>query len=463
MIIIIVLAYLQPYKSGSDVFTLYDYTEKTGTRFIDITINGHTVNVDCFQNNAVYETMWLSTEKPTSISVGDFNNCKIYVNGSEIYPNTEQEFTISDLRKDEFINFVWHDELKGFQTNFSIRTLPESIPDVSILKNQYVDIENQSQIYCLTITSHNCLLKMDRDGNILYYRLADAPRNFYPCTNSKGEIRYAFVEKATEAVENIFRVPVYQAVVMDENFDEIDKIKASDYNEDFSQGISLYEYGFQYIDDFDYCIATKCWRNYTAKVINENRIENYRVISPNIKRISHGTVIWSNNVSIPMEPLNFTNKLEFVEILNIKGLIKTDENQTINALLENANEIISFDINNGNIIETQKLPVDLLPCSLAYKDDGFNLLLSESDYSAVYSYDKDNGWVTENIFGAEILQSGSVDYQNRNCLISYGKCENKAVLLTEFDASGMPIFELVCNTNKNEDIYIDRAYYMISE
>lgn len=455
LLAVVAFAYLQPYKAGSDLFDLYDYTEEVGSQFIDITINDYILTVDTMNNNAVYETLWLTTEQTTEIQVGDFSNSRIYVNGVEVFPNSKIGVSLTELKNDKYIEFKYYDELHGFETSFFVRTFPKLIPDFYTTSNA----GGSESTYCFALTSHDCIIKMDAHGNILYFRKAVSPQDFRTHLNSEGEKRYSFTEKTNKYVAETSYFPACRAIIMDEAFNVIDVIEKV-YPQSSSADY-LVEYGFEYIDDGDYCLASLQKEYSTEGIVNNNGVRNYRILNNVIQRIKNNNPIWTVKLPINIESFDFKDSDEYIDLFHLNDMKLSPDLSLINCVLSSSRIIVSLDVNSGRIVEKIITPDGLTPQCLS--TDSSMAVLKEENRGAIYSHSASSGWNEEQELGAEIEQYGSVDSFKGNYVASYGKSSNQTLLATEFGSSGVPIVEIFYHDTTDCEVYIDRIYYARGE
>lgn len=452
LVLITIAAYLQPYKAGKEYRELKDYSETMGTQTIAFTINDYDLLVDTYADKAIYEAGWLTTEQETVLTVGEFSGCAVTVNGIPVESGGSVSFWLDTLSKDTLIPIQIVDERTDWVHGFSIRTLPLNIPQFDFPVSS-----DEEGAFCFSI--ENYLIKMNHRGEILYYRVSMGASDFQQ-VNQNGKVRYTFCEAVDELIVSDPAQGAYKGVVMDEKYQVIDIIETTLLSKDEAKGYRLCEYGFEYIDDGHYIVATaypSCVSNIPDTVKHNNL--GVRVVANRVQEIKNGEIIWSwdtiDNQELyeygDLDKDYYNNRSLYADYAYLNDIAINGKDQTVVCSFQNLNAIVFLDRKTGEVKDVIKGEGNFFApkhISLSEKGDILIFASDASDHASAYRYVGGENLLREIDIG---IQGGSIvggsvseDRSGELLLISWGYRNSPGMLFTEVDLKkGSTSFEIV--------------------
>lgn len=472
----------QPYKAGSDHYFIGDYEESSapvdyGTQYVNVSVNDFTFTIDSYADGAVYDTAWLTTEYDTVVTLGEFSGCNVWVNGMEVQPNSAVSFRVEQLTKDSYIDLKFSSINAASERSIKIRTLNSTFPDYQVYSNS-----EQNEDFCFSIPDSNYIAKMDRNGNVLFYRLGAGASNFTQ-HNVDGKIRYSYMETTGGSLAEYSGYKAYKGVVLNEQYNVIDIVERTLPVDDGRDIFGLCADGFEYIDDSHYLTAS-LYSDYCEPTSSGN----YRVAVTRIQEIDQGSVVWNKDIYDPdmadyiklSEPTDEEttdissisereqeeqpeNLPAFVDLMGLSMLQKSESGKYSFCLFKNVGVVCRMD-SAGTISNVIAAPEGYEIRSLnAVSDEKLTLMMSSvlTNETVVMDYLLSNNSAirsNEDIIGYS-SGYGSLDKaKSGSVLIGWGDNCAPEVEFTEFAADGGKVtFELI--TSENSGVVIDSVSY----
>ncbi|MFI3321457.1 MAG: arylsulfotransferase family protein [Rikenellaceae bacterium] len=311
-------------------------------------INGDTCVVD-LTKSATYYPVSLSTDAINSVAAQIDSDYSISFNGVSLSNGVSQSFELDNIVANSKLQIVISNNNSGSSFTSYLSVYPSDI-DLGTMT-----INNPEAGYYY-YTYNNYVTKLDTEGNLIYYRYADDPHSFNR-TEVNGQVYYSFLEK-TDSVDsttmNIADYTQMKAVIMDENYQVIDRVNSIIGNGTISDGIALDNHSFTLIDKGHYLISGYVPTQVYDIPDDVDHADSVNIVEAVVQEIKDGSLIFQWRSS------NYTE-------------------------LYALNSSSSFTTSNGSY-------VDYLHCNCATIDetDG-NLLLSLNKLNAVVKVDRASG------------------------------------------------------------------------
>ena len=264
------------------------------TQWITITIDGNPISVDTYAQNVWYDAKQLTTERPMEITVSDFAGCTMTINGIPITANGTISLQLERIHGYDGIEIYTKNTTTQAESRNYIRTLPVDYQKATILSN---DPEDGYYYFNL----NNYIYKVDTSGNVVFYKKvegADAVSGGmdFKRTEVDGKVYYSYLSANTppdKAYLNDVGYGRSYAVVLDENYNEIDRVLYLLEGEELSFGNPLENHQFTILGEGHYLIS-----GYVGKRVNNfpddvpHSVLGSRVVANIIQEIKDGKVVW---------------------------------------------------------------------------------------------------------------------------------------------------------------------------
>jgi len=227
------------------------------------------------------------------LKITNHSRFDIYVNSKRIKPKKSIQLKDISITEDETIDIKVKFEKKDAYTTYIFKTLPSDFPEyetqgASQYKGEYYfNINNGLYTY---------LVKINEKGAISFYKkLSIRTYDFKKVYNKAGKVRYTYLDMHYVIEDGL--VLLCDFVVLDENYQEIDRVTYKEANEK-QMGIDRHD--SLYIDDGHYIWATQ-----KEKVVDNMPEElgygsTMKVCNCILQEVKDGTVIWEfNSIEYP--------------------------------------------------------------------------------------------------------------------------------------------------------------------
>lgn len=375
----------------------------------NITLKGegkyNSINVKQLSSTTENELLIKETEKIKSIKLDD----------EEVKLQESIIFNVDEISKNNRIKLSIKYNGQDSYSNYYINTYSSYFPGYDVEANSPYDGE-----YYLTTHNeeHNYIFKLNNKGDLIFYKEVESnPFDFKKIITDDNKVRYGYlvVDKSSNRISGVGYSPT-KLVVMDENYNEINNIKLSEYG-DIKEGTELENHDFIYIDDNHYILSS--YQVVEADNIPENLSNGNKteVVAQVLQEVKDGEVIWQwistdyeefYNMSVENNTFDEDNEtpLDYIHFNSME--IDPNDNNLI-CSFRNTDSIVKLDRETGEIIWI-----------LGGKYDEFNLddeqlfsrqhhaRLTEDGYLTIY----DNGVVNENSRAIKI----KIDEENKEVI-----------------------------------------------
>ncbi|WP_411678501.1 aryl-sulfate sulfotransferase [Caproicibacter sp.] len=327
------------------------------TQWVQFTINGYPQSMDLYQNHIWYETPMLTTEQDTKVSVGNFSGYDITVNGKPIQPNGTVSFRLEKLLKSQSIKIELKDVNTGDIRDEYVRTLPGSYEGGEVVSNR-----PQKGVYYFN--ADNYIYKMDTAGNILFFKSVlpefnSAGGNDFKRTEIDGKVWYSYLEAGTSENHPDLAGVDYgcmKAVVMDENYNEVDKIFSLVPNGSVTEGQPLDNHQFTILGDHHYLLSSYVGKrvdNIPSSVTHSKF--GARVVAAVIQEVQNGKVLfqWDSTehpelYGMSVRNYDYTNKNNYwADYLHFTSLAVDPADGNLICSFQNADAVVKIDRKTG--------------------------------------------------------------------------------------------------------------------
>lgn len=222
--------------------------ESAPSQAIRIDIQGQEVWFDPTLANYATTTPLMTSEFPMEFSMGEYTGWDVTINGVPVTSGETPEIQIEELSKDAPVPIVFTNQITGEVVNQTIKTLPDSFPDYTVLSN--VD----DGVYYFT--EANFAAKMNYEGDIIFYYFATSAIDF-DRTEVNGNVYYTFSMAGVSHEFPSLGVgvgPIGKCVVLDEKYKVVKTIPALYETERTPAGIPVDQHEFTMLGDNHYLL-----------------------------------------------------------------------------------------------------------------------------------------------------------------------------------------------------------------
>lgn len=266
----------------------------TPTQYIPVSINGNTIVMDFYSSGNWYDTTMLNTEYDTQITLGDFEGYRFQVNGIPVEPNASVDIRLESLRWEAGIEFSATNLQTGITTINYVRTLPSHFYEWQVLSEQPDD-----GYYYFNL--NNYIYKISTAGDIVFFKAVQGVDNIsggmdFKRTEVDGTVYYSYLLANTPANRPALSGVGYGrmcAVVMNEQYEEIDHVYALIPNEDILENYPLENHQFTILGEKHYLISSYVGKRVT-NIPDEvpHSALGSRVVAAVLQEIQDGKLIW---------------------------------------------------------------------------------------------------------------------------------------------------------------------------
>lgn len=341
---------------GEDYGTISNGANSVMTQWITITIDGNPVTVDAYSQDIWYDVRQLTTERDLTITASDFTGCTVTVNGVPIEPNGTASLRLERMNALEGIEICVTNAETQSQTRNYIRTLPMIYSSATILSN---DPEDGYYYFNL----NNYLFKTDTKGNVVFYKQLDGnvlSGYDFKRTEVDGKVYYSYLasyEPADNAaLEGVGYLRCY-AVVLDENYNEIDRVWCL--VETDGRTTVLENHQFTILGEKHYLVSAyvgKRVMNIPQDVPHSQL--GARVVADVIQEIKDGQVIWEWDstehpelYALSVESNDFYNEtVQWADYAHFNAIAVDPRDQNLVCSFRNLDAILKLDRTTGEIL-----------------------------------------------------------------------------------------------------------------
>lgn len=266
---------------------------------IVISINSQEVVLKKGEQEDTIDLETLNSEKDIIVKKIS-GRAKVTINGKELKNGKEVNLGILEINKNSKIN-IETKYINNSKANYAINTLPSTFPEYSVEGQSPYDGDYYITTFSLKQIPGHYIFKVNEIGKIVYYkRTEEKCFDFKKVKNSKGESRYTYLQVVNQYFEGITNeVLPCELVVLDENYQEIDRIKYL--NKDNTEQ-DLENHTYIYLDDNHYIL--------TSYVKAEKNINNKNIYALDclIQEIKDGKTLWEFNSGNYLELYDYSTK-----------------------------------------------------------------------------------------------------------------------------------------------------------
>ena len=265
------------------------------TQWITMTVNGFPITMDFYNTGIWYDAVTLNTEFETEITAGEFSGYTITVNGTKIEPNHTVSLKLDKLKWDLGIEISATETNSGTVRTHYIRTLPSSCCDWDILS------DNPEKGYYY-FNLNNAIDKMDTSREIVFFKTV-SPADVcnggmdFKRTEVGGKVYYSYLTGYTP-VEHPYMSGVGYgrmcAVVMNEQYEEIDHIMSLLPTDDIPENYPLENHQFTILGEKHYILSSYIGKRvYNIPDTVSHSMQGARVVACVLQEMKNGELLWS--------------------------------------------------------------------------------------------------------------------------------------------------------------------------
>lgn len=462
LIVLGVLGWAQPFHSGKEYYDFFEYTSNyPATKDVSLWVNEYQIDLNTYEDGKLYSTGWLTTEYDTTFTVGDFEGYEVTINGQPIQSGESISIPIPQIERDVFITVVFRNIMTDEERQTLISTLPLDFPDLNVL--QYETVGKDS----LCFTAGNFLVKVKPDGSICYYRGSRGAIDFQQY-QINDTIRYSFLENTGEYIAGDERFPAYKAVLMNEQYELLEIIEKVDTK---SGLMPLTKYGFQYLADGDYVLASVIPQTvFNIPQDIPHNTAGVRLMSVWMSRVTHGETQWSWNgaensalfYELRGTPDLFNRENIYEDYFRLSDLERV--NGRLACSFRGLDSIIMLDLKNGQEVNQIEIGESDIIGELAHlfqTDTNSLLCFFDGQTPQLFAIDSQDIEQIDIGIQATACDGGSVVEKDGKYYCAWGNTEGKGALLSVLknEPQGPHLSMDILGTYDEEaPIIIDRIY-----
>lgn len=330
------------------------------TQWVTITIDGNPISVDTYAQNVWYDAKQLTTERPMEVTVSDFAGCTMTINGIPITANGTISLQLERIHGYDGIEIYTKNMTTQAESRNYIRTLPIGYQNATILSN-----DPEDGYYYFNLDSY--IYKIDTTGNVVFYKKLDTadgiPGGFdFKRTEVDGKVYYSYMNSNTPPDKAFMSGVGYArsyATVLDENYNEIDRVLYLLEGEDLSYGNPLENHQFTILGEGHYLVS-----GYVGKRVNNFPDDvphsklGARVVANIIQEIKDGQVVWEwDSTDYPelyamsVENNDYFNKdSQWADYAHFNAITIDPKDNNFLCSFRNLNAILKLDRATGEIL-----------------------------------------------------------------------------------------------------------------
>ncbi len=213
-----------------------------------ITINGHETWVDCYADSFTwFDTYELSTLTENTFVFGDLSGYDVWFEGEAVETGSVVTLSIDTLSVAYGLELMVTNQYNGVTKYYYIRTLPSSYNAVS-----YGEGEGEGYYY---FTSQTTMYKMDTAGNVVYYKDDGVTVRDFKQTIVDDTVYYSYLRYAGDDASTTSQT-LFEAVVMDKNYQEIDLIEYLSTEQGMPEQTALDDHEFLILGENHYMVLS---------------------------------------------------------------------------------------------------------------------------------------------------------------------------------------------------------------
>jgi len=443
------------------------------------------VELNTNYTGTVIEADSLYTDAPMEVTVnenssGITDDMTISVNGQDI--SEENRIQVESLGKEEFV------EIEVEQGNnlrvYYIQTLPSSFPEIEKHGISSYEGEYYSNFY---LAHSSFIYKMSNDGDILYYKMDESERDglvTFAKWDINGATRYSYFDENYEGAINVSSYNYGDYVIMDENYQEIDRIHAlpsEKYPVNTNDKAETHD--FIMLDDGHYIVLNYVMDTPKPEHVNGQLEMDTRVLAAYIQEIKDGEIVWEwLSTDYPefyessREGNDYSNASGYAQdYMHVNSIFVDPKDGNLIMSLRNQGSVVKIGRGSGEILWTFggdhddfELTREQSPSKQhhATMTDAGNLLIfdngtaNEQTRILEVTLDEENTevlefeeFLVEGNYGAYTGSVQKIDEENDVFVIGWGMERNHHALMSEIDFKNKIILSEVIEPTKTIDSY----------
>ncbi len=329
------------------------------TQYVTLNINQCDLLVDTYENGAVYDVVTLSSDKPNPIAVSNFSGFKLYINDSQVLPNSTVSIELPSMSLNDKITVRVVEDKSGAERVNYINTIPSAFNNMQIISDN-----PEAGYYYFNLDGY--VYKMSTEGKLVYWRMAggaDASYggNDFKRTEVDGKVYYSFLWGGDSTEYPYLSGVKYgrmQAIVLDENYQLVDYVQYMLPSEKIGANCRMANVYFSILGDHHYLLTAYVGRNVDNIPSSVPHTEQgVRVSAAIVQEIKDGQLVfeWDSTDYPELYALNtnadYYNKNEYwTDYIHLNAAAVDPKDNNLVLSLSNANTIIKIDRTNGKIL-----------------------------------------------------------------------------------------------------------------
>ncbi|GGK01650.1 hypothetical protein GCM10007063_24970 [Lentibacillus kapialis] len=312
----------------------------------DESYNWIPLDIKLEEDKDTYNLQSLTTEAKNTLDLRSLSGHDVQINGEDVSGQDSYTFTIDEISADNNLTVT----VDG--NNYTVRTMPEEMEGYDYENNGAED-----GYYYFTYESH--IVKLNTDGEIVYYKDVGKAYDFKLNKTENGDIYYSYLvqNNGQEEVDGI-GYKTTKAVIMDENYNVVDEVESLIPNKEVDAN-PLENHELIVLDLHHYIISSYYPKevNNIPSDIDQNKFGS-RVMAPTLQEIKDGEVLWQwqstdypELYELSIEHNDFTNEHgNYADYVHFNSLAIDPEDNNLIISARNMSSIIKLNRDTGDIM-----------------------------------------------------------------------------------------------------------------
>lgn len=330
------------------------------TQYVSIGIDGNPITIDTYAQGSWYDAPQLTTEREMTITASEFTGYEMAVNGIPIESGGSVSIRLEQL------NWYWGIEISTTDVNTQavrsnyIRTLPTGYVNATVLSDK-----PETGYYYFNL--ENYIYKLDTSGNVVFFKSVIGADGLsggldFKRTEVDGKVYYSYLSANTPPNRAFLSGVGYArcyATVLDENYNEIDRVLYLLPDNGAPEGQPLENHQFTILGEKHYLLSSYVGKRVTniPEDVPHSRL-GARVVACVLQEIKDGTLVWQWDSTehpelygMSMEGNDFFNEtVQWADYAHFNAIFVDPRDNNFLCSFRNLDAILKLDRETGEIL-----------------------------------------------------------------------------------------------------------------
>lgn len=379
----------------------YSQYAEQGWQNVKMIFDGQEIYLNTNENGNVVELNSLNTEIEVPVQFTFPENYSVVMDGIPVKPGIAFNYKVAKIGRDHYIPIDITNMATNETKHFSIRTWPMFLPTYTVVgKSPY-----PGDYYITPFIQGGAIYKVDRNGNLKYYRYSSSMLWDFKKIETVDGIRYIYCEQVASVHTPKASTGSAEYVVMDEDYHEIKRLRMAESERIADTDWPADQHDMLYVNDSEYYLISYVNKNVSniPSEVPHRTDGGVFVIATIIQGFKDGKLFFEwDSTDYPelyaqsYETNDFNNISELpADYMHINSLDIDKKDGNLIASFRNQSSIYKIDTNTREIL-----------WKLGGMDDDYQLLPDQKPSCQHYARYNDNGSIT-------IFDNGNANQQTR--------------------------------------------------